>query len=188
MSRIGFEIRPVGQDNWNDLVLLFESRGGPSYCWCMAWCRKPAGTRQARADERNTLLKSALHAQVLQGTPIGLLAYRDGRPVGWCSIAPRATYRRLGGPDQSAAEAPIWSLVCFFVRRAFRGQGLTERLVRAAIGYARDGGARVIEAYPVDPQSPSYRFMGLVGLFEKAGFRRVGRAGTRRHVVQLDLD
>jgi hypothetical protein len=45
----------------------------------------------------------------------------------------------------------------------------------------------VVEAYPVDPDSPSYRFMGFADLFETAGFREVGRAGKRRHVVRLDL-
>lgn len=35
----------------------------------------------------------------------------------------------------------------------------------------------------MEPDSPSYRFMGFVPVFEKAGFREVGRAGTRRHVM-----
>lgn len=52
---------------------------------------------------------------------------------------------------------------------------------------ARKQGAKVVEAYPVDPDSPSYRFMGFVGLFEKAGFAKVGIAGTRRHVMRLTL-
>ena len=44
-----------------------------------------------------------------------------------------------------------------------------------------------VEAYPVDPDSPSFRFMGWVSVFKAAGFREVGRAGTRRHVMRLKV-
>lgn len=56
------------------------------------------------------------------------------------------------------------------------------------MAYAREQGATVVEAYPVDPDAPSYRFMGFVPTFEEAGFSEVGRAGYRRHVMQLKLD
>ena len=44
-----------------------------------------------------------------------------------------------------------------------------------------------MEAYPVDEDSPSYRFMGFVPMFEEAGFREIGREGMRRHVMQRKL-
>ena len=64
---------------------------------------------------------------------------------------------------------------------------MTRRLIGAAVDHARENGATVVEAYPVDPTSPSYLFMGFVGTFEAMGFREVGRAGTRRHVMRLSL-
>lgn len=126
--------------------------------------------------------------RVRENVPVGLLGYLDEDPVAWCSVAPRPTYRPLGGleAEDEAADA-VWSLVCFFVTRRLRGQGLAVRLLEAAIKHARERGARALEAYPVDRDSPSYRFMGFMELFEKAGFREVGRAGSRRHVVRLDL-
>lgn len=60
-------------------------------------------------------------------------------------------------------------------------------LVSAAVEHARLKGATTVEAYPVDPDSPSYTFMGLVPTFEAAGFREVGMAGTRRHIMRLTL-
>jgi len=68
-----------------------------------------------------------------------------------------------------------------------RGQGLGRQTLEAAVAHARAEGARVVEAYPVAPDSPSYRFMGFVPAFEKAGFREVGRAGSRRHVMRLEV-
>jgi hypothetical protein len=53
--------------------------------------------------------------------------------------------------------------------------------------HARKRGAHCLEAYPVDPESSSYRFMGFIGTFEAMGFREVGTAGSRRHVMRYDL-
>jgi len=78
-------------------------------------------------------------------------------------------------------------LACFFIRRDLRGQGLTKQIIEAAVQHAEKRGATVIEAYPVDPSSPSYRFMGYVQTFVSAGFYEVGRAGTRRHVLRREL-
>ena len=61
------------------------------------------------------------------------------------------------------------------------------RLMNAVTGHARDRGASVIEAFPVDMDAPSCRFMGHVDMFENAGFRDMGMAGSRRHVMRLDL-
>ena len=132
--------------------------------------------------------KAAMRTRVAGRIPIGILGYVGQEPVAWCSIAPRATYRPLGGLQTTdEPEEEVWSLVCFFVRRDHRGRGLTAALIEAAVEHARSNGARTVEAYPVDPDSPSYRFMGFVSAFEDAGFREVGRAGSRRHVMRRDL-
>jgi GNAT superfamily N-acetyltransferase len=119
------------------------------------------------------------------GTPVGILAYERNEPVGWCSVAPRETFLRLS-PDQNDDEIGVWSVTCFYVPRTRRGSGLGEALLDAAIRHAFDQGATAVEAYPVDPDSPSYRFMGFRGLFERKGFRESGMAGSRRHVVRLE--
>jgi GNAT superfamily N-acetyltransferase len=173
--------RAVDRKTWPDFAALFESKGGPGYCWCMAW--RPLATKL-----RNDVpaRRAAMKALVDAGVPVGILAYHDGDPIGWCSIAPRETHRPLGGID-GGGEA-IWSLACFFLKRDWRGSGHAAALLDAAVAYARQAGADLVEAYPVDPDSPSYRFMGFVDLFRRAGFTGVGRAGTRRHVMRLALN
>lgn len=189
MSASPVTFREVDQANWNDLAALFDGRGGPKNCWCMAWRKRPAEARSGDTESRKAALKGALESQVTNGVPIGLLAYRDDAPIAWCSIAPRHSYRKLGGPDDFADDSnAVWSLVCFFIKRKFRGQGMVSDLLLAAIQHARDRGATVVEAYPVDPDSPSYRYMGIVGMYERAGFEKVGTAGSRRYVMRLKLD
>ena len=181
----GISFRAVEGDTWADFEKLFEGPGAPKYCWCMVW-RAVGPERENRDSKRR---KSYLQQRVEGGVPVGIIGYREGQPIAWCSIAPRPTYRKLGGiEDPQEDPEKVWSLVCFYVPRRLRGQGISHRLLSAAVEYARRQGASVVEAYPVDPESPSYRFMGYVGSFRAAGFKEVGRAGTRRHVMRLKLE
>jgi GNAT superfamily N-acetyltransferase len=149
----------------------------------MAWRATPEEVKAApRGSDRKPLIKQRIDSR----TTIGLVGYLAGEPVAWVSIAPRDTYRDLGGPEAEAGEK-IWSLACMYIHRKLRGQGFGNELVEAAKAYASKRGAIVLEAYPVDPKSPSYRFMGFVPAFERLGFEAVGRAGSRRHVMRLAL-
>ena len=126
-----------------------------------------------------------MRRRVEDGIPIGILAYSNDEPVACCSIAPRETYRFLGGDE---TKEKVWSLVCFFIKRSHRRLGLSGRLLDAAVRYARENGAHYVEAYPVDPNSPGYRFMGFKRTFEKAKFKEIKKAGKRRTVMILDLE
>jgi GNAT superfamily N-acetyltransferase len=185
MNGISLKIRAVGPGNFADFARLFEAKGGPSYCWCLAWRKKPETSLEGPLQPRNATRKAAMQDVVDAGVPIGLLAYDGEEPVGWCSVGPRDSFLNLGGPETGTTV--VWSLVCFYVPRARRGQGIARLLLRAAIDAARAAGAMVLEAYPVDPDSPSYRFMGFVPFFVEAGFAEVARAGSRRHVMRLEL-
>jgi GNAT superfamily N-acetyltransferase len=148
----------------------------------MVWRAMPPG--QSRRDSQAK--KAVLENRVREGVPVGIVGYLDGEPVAWCSIAPRDTFRDLGGQvDPADASENVWSLVCMFVVRRLRRQGITRRLISAAVEQARKQGATVVEAYPVHPDSPSYRFMGFASSFKAAGFQEVEMAGSRRHVMRL---
>ncbi|WP_292310285.1 GNAT family N-acetyltransferase [Mesorhizobium sp.] len=100
-------------------------------------------------------------ALIEAGTPVGIVARAEGKTVGWCSVAPRETYRKLS-QKQDDSEAGVWSIVCFYVPRASRGRGLASALLVAAIDHAFAKGARTIEAYPVDrPGIAKLPFHGL---------------------------
>jgi GNAT superfamily N-acetyltransferase len=163
-----------------DFENLFEQPGGPKYCWCMAWRNLPS-REHVPNDEKKRAITSLIEAD----TPVGILAHVEGKTVGWCSVAPRQTYRRLSR-HQDDSETGVWSIVCFYVPRALRGGGLASALLDAAIDHAFAKGAGTIEAYPVDQASPSYSFMGFRDMFAARGFRETGMAGSRRHVMRLE--
>ncbi len=175
----GFECHEVDRDRWADFARLFEGRGGPKYCRCLAWRE----TSIPRTSLDNDGRRAEMERRVAEGVPVGLLGYLDGEPVAWCSVAPRETYRDLGGAEHPSDV--VWSVVCFFIQRQHRGRGISRLLLDAAVEHARARGATVVEAYPVDPDSPSYRFMGFRSLYLDAGFTEVGRAGSRRYVMTL---
>lgn len=182
MAGAEWQFRAVTPETWADMAALFEGRGGPKTCWCMVWRKTPEGRRApAPAPER----RGAMEGLVRAGAQVGLLGYDGDVPVAWCSLAPRESFgASLSG---RASEPGLWSLTCFFIRADHRGQAGFAALLAAAEDFARRQGARAIESYPVDPDSPSYRFSGFLPAFQAAGYRREGQVGSRRHVLRKGL-
>jgi GNAT superfamily N-acetyltransferase len=181
---------PLTSDTWEDLDELFGPNGACGGCWCMWW-------RQTRADtaaQGSGGNRRALRALVDASQPVGLLAFDGEAPVGWVSIAPRTTYPSLERSPvlRRVDDQPVWSLVCLFVKRELRGQGVARNLVEAAAGHAAEQGAGIVEAYPTVNEGkrldPISSFMGTPALFESAGFERVARPSTRRAIYRRWLD
>ena len=176
------EVHPLTPERWDDLEALFGSRGANSGCWCM-WWRVTAAEFTRDAGET---LRRGLQAIVDEGRVPGLLAYADGRPVGWCSVAPRDEYGRLQrspklGPVDTT---PVWAIVCFFIHRTARGHGVASALLDAAVDFAFASGAVAVEGYPIDPATRAKvdnasAYTGVLGMFEDAGFVEVARRGGR---------
>ncbi|MGH3330443.1 MAG: GNAT family N-acetyltransferase [Nocardioidaceae bacterium] len=77
-------------------------------------------------------------------------------PVGWVAVEPRTAYPKLrtsrvpwSGRAEDKSNDDIWAVTCFVVRKGYRGRGLTYPLARATIDFARERGARALEAYPM---------------------------------------
>jgi GNAT superfamily N-acetyltransferase len=157
-------------------------------CWCMSYrdSRVPVGERS-----------EYMRGECATEPGPGVLIYVDDVVAGWCSIAPRASYRRLvnsrtiPAPDQP----DVWIAVCFVVRAGYRKRGLMHHLLAGAVRHATGYGAEVVEGYPVDPGDGRVDvisgYVGTVGLFEQAGFTRVasttGRSGGQPRWVMRKM-
>ena len=87
-------------------------------------------------------------------------------------------------------DTPVWSVVCSYIARPYRGSGLQHRLLAAAIEFARASGATTLEAYPVDKPQRShddFMFFGSRSLYERAGFTEVVRRSPTRLIMRLPL-
>ena len=184
--------------DWPDVERLFGVRGEPSRCWCRFFALTGPQWSASTPEERKNQLRDKFDG----GQPApGVLAFRDGNPVGWCAVEPRGCYPRIlrskvlaSAPD--AARDPggdhVWSVSCFVVSPGHRRTGVAGALLAAAVEHASAHGATVVEGYPVDPAQrpkagPADLYHGTLGLFLAAGFtgsqRRSGQrrgAGTRR--------
>ena len=173
-------------DRWPDLEAVFTARGCSVArgCWCMAYRRSgaaqplTAGTRRAEAN------RAGLKALVDAGKSPGLIAYHGKVPVGWVSLAPREEFARLKRSPvmKPVDDKPVWSVICFVVPSAHRGQGVAHALLRGAIAYARKHGATLIEAYPVDKAGRSNddtMWFGAKSMYDRAVSRKWHDANPR---------
>jgi GNAT superfamily N-acetyltransferase len=181
------EVHPLTRDRWDDLVTLFDRPGDPKGCWCMFY--------RVRSREFERLwgkgAKAAFAKVVKDGPPPGLLAYRDGRPVGWCAVAPREAYPRvLNSPVvKPVDDAPgCWAVVCFYVERGERGGGVAAALLEAAVAFAAEHGAEAVEGYPKDTDGArrhaNEMFVGSVSMFAEAGFTEIARRSPLRPIMR----
>jgi GNAT superfamily N-acetyltransferase len=181
--------QPLTPEYWQDFEKLFGPRGACGGCWCMYWrlTRTQYNEQQGEFNHRN------MKALVDSGNVPGILAFSEHEPVGWCSIAPREEFPTLGRSRilKPVDELPVWSVVCFFIARKQRRQGLTVKLLNAAVEYARSKGARVIEGYPVEPKDGKapdvFVYTGLLSAFTQAGFTEVARRSETRPIMRYYL-
>jgi len=188
---VRFEARPLTPETWSDLEALFALPGGSIVrgCWCMFYRRTGPVSVSAAAGVEN---RAQLCDLVDSGVRPGLVGYADGRPAGWISLGPREDYLKLRRSRvmKPVDDAEVWSIVCTYVAKEFRGQGLQHRLLAAGLDFARDNGVRLVEAYPVDKPERShddFMFFGSRGLYERAGFTEVVRRSPTRVVMRRQL-
>jgi GNAT superfamily N-acetyltransferase len=183
---------PLTPDRWPDLEAIFNAKGCSVArgCWCMAYrlsgAREPLPTGMIRAKANRAALKALVDA----GHPPGLIGYRGKVPIGWVSIAPREEYARLRrSPVMKAIdEQPVWSVICFVVPAEYRGEGAARALLKGAVAYAKERGATLVEAYPVDRPARSkddHMWFGAKTMYDHAGFKEVARRKPQRPIVRL---
>ncbi|WP_223690977.1 GNAT family N-acetyltransferase [Leifsonia poae] len=163
---------------WDDFAsFMVPRKSGGGGCVCMSYRNSGLGM-----PERIEYMRSACAAE----PGPGVLVYLDDQVAGWCSVAPKSTYRRLMRSrtiPHLDEESDPWSIVCFVVRGGFRKRGLMHDLLDGAVEHARASGAAIVEGYPAE--SPGDRvdvisgYVGTVRLFEAHGFERF--AATEAH-------
>lgn len=179
---------PLTPDRWADFESLFGHRGACGGCWCMYW-RVP---RREFTKGQGEPFRKAMRGLVEAGTAPGLLAY-DGRDaVGWISIGKREEFILLKQSRVLAPvdDQPVWSIVCFYIAKSHRKKGLMLSLIQAAVEHAWKNGAKIVEAYPMDPYqrlSEMSAYYGITPVFEKAGFFEAARRSEHHPVMRKVL-
>jgi GNAT superfamily N-acetyltransferase len=192
-------IVPANRASWEDLQAIFGTRGPAALCQCQRFKLRPREAfRSFPVEERAARLRVQTECGHPESdTTSGLVAYLDGEPVGWCSVEPRTAYEGLirtfrvpwEGRDEDTADDSVWAVTCLLTRAGFRKRGVSRALARAAVDFARDRGARAIEAYPMTTKNALLEELhpGTEATFAAAGFIEVTRPTKRRAVMRIDF-
>jgi GNAT superfamily N-acetyltransferase len=191
---------PANEASFEDLQAIFGSRGAAARCQCQRYKLEP---REAFARFPVEERAHRLRGQTACGDPdaestSGLVAYLDGEPVGWCAVEPRSGYAGLvrnarvpwEGRDEDRADDSVWAVTCLFTRAGHRRRGVSRALARAAVEFARERGARALEAYPITTTDviTEELHVGTDGVFAAAGLAEVSRPTIRRAVMRIEFD
>ena len=188
-EQLSLFFHPLTPDRWNDFEELFGERGACGGCWCMVWRR----SRKEFEANKGAGNKAAMKALVKKNVVPGILAYSDEEPIGWCAVAPRESYQTLERSRvlKAVDDVPVWSISCLFIAKPFRGQGVSVELLKAAVRFARDQGATVVEGYPVEPRKEKmpdvFAWTGVPSAFVQAGFTEHRRGSPTRPIMRMDV-
>jgi GNAT superfamily N-acetyltransferase len=185
------EVRDVTSDSLPDYQHFFDDvafRDYPAWqsCYCMETHRTESDAEWAArtaADNRRdmTLL-------IQSGKVTALLAFVDGKPVGWCNYGETT---QLAGLAQrfgleAADHAGVGSVACFVIAAPYRKHGVASKLLAAAIDRLRASGLRAVEAYPSHTEdSAQGNYRGPLEMYVRAGFTPYRE--TERHVIVRKL-
>lgn len=188
-----WQTRPLTAETFEDFADVVNPRRRATHCWCLSH-RLPLKDVEALGQGSR---ERAMRCLADRGPAPGVVTYRDGEPVGWCSVSPRAAIPRLQASRliRPVDDTPVWSIICLVVRSGRRRQGVVGHLLDGAVEYAASQGAPAVEAYPVDPEGrmdTTMAFVGTVSMFRRAGFQQVGTTDAvasrmPRVVVRRDL-
>jgi GNAT superfamily N-acetyltransferase len=193
-------IIPANQASWADLQAVFGTADYPGMCYCQHYKTRDCHWSSLSGEERQGRLRAQTRCDNPRAqTTSGLVAYLGHEPVGWVAVEPRTAYPRLpkvrtvwSGRQEDKTDDGVWAVTCFVTRKGYRKRGITYALAAATVGFARDQGARALEAYPMIT-SPGKEItwgelhVGSRQVFTDAGFTEVSQPSPRRVVMRIDF-
>lgn len=193
-------IVPAHEAACEDIAAVFGTRGAAAECQCQRYrlARGEAFGNTPVEERAQRLREQTACGDASASTTSGLVAYLDDEPCGWCAVAPRPAYGGLvrnanqtawRGRSEDRDDASVWAVTCLLTRVGMRGRGVARALAAASVGFARERGARRLEAYPITVAQATWgeEHPGPLQVYLDAGFTVVHRPSKRRAVVSIDL-
>ena len=184
-----YKFFPVTKERWKDFEKLFGEKGACAGCWCMYWRLKQSVLHAQKGNGNKRAMKKIIGS----GKIPGILAYSEGEPIGWCSVAPREDFSRLDNSRilKPVDEKSVWSVVCFFIHKDHRKRGLSIALLNAAKKFVKSSGGKILEGYPIEPKKDkmpdAFAWTGISASFQSAGFKEVARRSETRPIMRFYL-
>lgn len=190
---------PANEASWTDVQTVFGTSGSAFRCQCQRYKLAPRESFASfPVEERARRLREQTDAgHPDSNSTSGLVAYLGREPVGWCAVGPRTDCPMIlrhsrvvwEGRAEDRTDASVWAVTCLFARARFRRRGVSRALALAAVDFARERGARALEAYPMttDNAIAEELHVGSLRTFLAAGLTEVSRPTARRLVMRVDF-
>ena len=187
------DVRDVTPERVADYLDFFDHsafRDFPAWqsCYCMETHRDH--TDEEWSERTGVDNRTDMQAMIRDGRVTALLAYVDGKPVGWCNYGETT---RLSGVMMklkldAAEHSGVGSIACFVIAAPYRGHGVATKLLDAALERLKARGLRAVEAYTrrQEDSSAQANYRGSLRMYENAGFEPY-RETERNFVVRKTL-
>jgi len=180
------EIRDVTPELLSEYQRFFDEYAFRDYpAWQDCYCME---THRTQSDEESSVRTAAenrrdMSALIQGGNVTALLAFADGKPVGWLNYGEStrvAGVMKRFGLDAAEHEG-VGSLACFVIAAPYREHGIATRLLDRALQRMRARGLPAAEAYPAETDdTPQSNYRGPMQMFMRAGFEPYREAGKHR--------
>ena len=171
------EIRRLTPERADDFFRFFEKVAFADHsewgggCYCCYYHAESFALWEKRTPEQN---RETARNLILAGRMRGLLAYSDGKPVGWCHFdgktdlpGLKAMYPQVMGGDDEKAGA----IVCFTVAQGYRNRGIASRLLARACEELKIMGYTAAEGYPAKGcADDEHNYVGPLSMYLAQGF------------------
>jgi GNAT superfamily N-acetyltransferase len=179
------EVVDLGPERVDDVLEFFDRHAfadNPNWASCYCMAHHVDGEWGERTWQQN---REELAARIRAGTTSGVLGYVDGALVGWCNNSRRDQFPHYASGEQDDRACVA---ACFVVRPEFRGHGVGDVLLGAAIEQARRSGLDEMEGRPhPEPPDEGAAYRGTVERFTRMGFERVGDDGPHTAILRHRL-
>ena len=185
-------VRTLDASTWAAYeALLTKHNGIWGGCWCMEFQRdrqeKYNCVEEKKCDKRNL---------VLQGKARAALVFDGDLAVGWCQFGPgrdlTAKRKFKRHYEKGIVTEPDWRITCFFVDRNYRGQGIANIALDAALDTIAEEGGGLVEAYPEITEGRTVKgtfiYLGTMAMFERRGFTKQRPVSMHNWVVTKQVE
>lgn len=173
---MNIEIKKLTPELVDDFFRFFEHIAFPDHpewgcgCYCCFFHANNIEEWENQTVEEN---REIARKMILSDKMKGLLAYADGKPVGWCHFDDKSKLPGLKVfyPQVIGNEENIGAIVCFTIAQQYRNKGIAKKLLSQACGELEKQGFLIAEAYPQrECASDEENYHGPLSMYLSQGF------------------
>lgn len=191
-------VRRLKPDLLGDFLQFFDKEAFadfPEWSGCFCGFYETPGEGWDPGPKAAPVHRAEKAERIRAGKATGLLAYADGKVVGWCNAQRRSDFVNMRRYSVAVddPEEPVGSIMCFVVAPGYRGKRVCTTLLNAACDMFRSEALTIAEGYPITNHSRAgeipwaeANYKGPLSVYLRSGFQ-IHRQLERFAIVRKQL-